>query len=71
MLRRPMKEMEGGLDPDRFARIHRSVIVNVAEIREMSAGAHGEYVVVLRDGTRLLSGRVYGARMKTILADLL
>lgn len=71
MLRRPLKEMESRLAPERFARIHRSAIVNLAAIKEMSPEAHGEYVVTLADGTRLMSGRAYGNKVKEILEDLL
>lgn len=71
MLRRPLKEMERRLDPARFACIHRSAIVSLAAIREMSPEAHGEYVVILGDGTRLMSGRACGQRVKAVLEDLL
>src|ERR1700732_4434133 len=38
----------GKLDPNRFARIHRSTIVNVSRIKEVHSGNSGEYMVVLR-----------------------
>lgn len=43
----------------RFARIHRSTIVNVERIRELRPYFHGEYIVVLHDGTRLKLSRTY------------
>jgi two-component system LytT family response regulator len=45
------------LGPDRFARIHRSALVNVAGVRELRHHSHGDYVVVLSDGTRLRMSR--------------
>ncbi|MGH7565734.1 MAG: LytR/AlgR family response regulator transcription factor [Gemmatimonadota bacterium] len=54
-----MKSLEARLDPGRFVRIHRSHIVRVERIRELHPFFHGDYVVVLRDGTkvRLARGR--------------
>jgi two-component system LytT family response regulator len=43
-----LKTIERKLDPGRFARVHRSTIVNLDAVRELAAGE-----VVLRDGTRL------------------
>jgi two-component system, LytTR family, response regulator len=47
------------LDPSRFARIHRSEIVNLDFIAELQPWSHGDYVVVLKDGTRILLSRTY------------
>jgi two-component system, LytTR family, response regulator len=47
------------LDPLLFLRIHRSHGVNVGAVRELHPLLHGEYVVVLDDGTELTSGRSY------------
>jgi two-component system LytT family response regulator len=53
LLRETMKGMEAALDPDRFIRIHRSTIVNTERIKELQPLFHGEYAVLLQDGTRL------------------
>ena len=58
VLRDSMKNMEVKLDPDLFVRIHRSAIVNVDRIRELQPWFHGEYVVILQDGTKLMASRV-------------
>ncbi|HEU4629424.1 MAG TPA: response regulator transcription factor [Gemmatimonadaceae bacterium] len=50
--RETMASLERRLDPARWVRVHRSAIVNVARVRELSGAARGE-VVVLHDGTRL------------------
>ena len=47
------------LDPLRFLRIHRSHGVNVGAVREFHPLTHGEYAVILNDGTELTSGRSY------------
>jgi two-component system, LytTR family, response regulator len=51
------------LDPARFLRVHRSHAVNVAAVRELRPMMHGEYVLVLADGTEITSGRSYRARL--------
>ena len=52
-----MKGIEAKLDPARFIRIHRSTIVNTDRIKELQPLFHGEYAVILRDGTRLTASR--------------
>ena len=47
------------LDPSRFARVHRSTIVNLDRIRELQPWFHGDAVAILRDGTRLQVSRTY------------
>jgi len=62
-----MNTLEKSLDPETFLRIHRSIIVNCARIKEMHSGEHGEYVITLRDGVRLQSGRTYADRLKALV----
>ena len=50
---------EEELDPRRFVRIHRSTIVNVARVKEIQSWFGGEYVLILRDGARVTTGRGY------------
>ena len=47
------------LNPARFARIHRSTIVNLDRVRELQPWFHGDAVAILRDGTRLQVSRTY------------
>ena len=47
------------LDPARFARVHRSTIVNLDRVRELQPWFHGDAVAILRDGTRLQVSRTY------------
>lgn len=42
-----------------FTRIHRSFAVNSALVRELQPWSHGEYVVIMEDGTRLNSSRTF------------
>ncbi len=67
VLRQSMKNMEARLDPDVFVRIHRSAIVNADRIRELQPWLHGEYVVILDDGTRLSASRVFSGRLNALI----
>jgi len=59
LVRDTMSRLESELDPQQFVRIHRSTIVNVDRIQEMQSSFNGEYVVLLRTGTRLTLSRGY------------
>jgi two-component system LytT family response regulator len=59
LMRETMTGMEAKLSPDRFMRIHRSTIVNLDRVKEVQPWAKGEYVVIMRDGTRLVMSRRY------------
>jgi two-component system, LytTR family, response regulator len=58
-LRIRLSDIEQQLDPSRFARIHRTVIVNVASIAEIQPWFSGDAVVILRDGNKLRLSRHY------------
>ena len=62
-----MNTLEKSLDPEIFVRIHRSIIVNVGRIKSLQSGAHGEYIITLRDGVRLQSGRTYSSRLRALV----
>jgi two-component system LytT family response regulator len=66
LIRVTMTSLERQLDQARFARIHRGVIVRIDRIRELAPHPTGEYGVRLHDGTRLLSGRTYRARLAAV-----
>jgi two-component system LytT family response regulator len=57
LLREKMNDLEGRLDPARFVRIHRSIIVNLDRIKEMHPHFNGDYIVVLQDGRQLRMSR--------------
>jgi two-component system LytT family response regulator len=67
LVRDSLSALAAKLDPARFLRVHRSVIVNVERIARLQAHAHGEYVIVLRDGTRLSSSRAYNNQIRSLL----
>lgn len=56
LLRQTMNELEAALDPNQFARIHRSTIVNLDRVKEMQPHFN-EHLVILLDGTELKMSR--------------
>ncbi len=63
LVRHTMVAMESRLDAKAFARIHRSAIVNVTRVREIRTHGDRDYLVILRDGTRLKMSRSYRDRL--------
>ena len=57
LLREKMHDLQSRLDPAKFVRIHRSIIVNLDRIKEMHPHFNGDYVVVLEDGRQLRLSR--------------
>ena len=47
------------LDPSVFLRVHRSHAVNISAVRELRPLLHGEYLIVLGNGTEITSGRSF------------
>ena len=69
LVRDSIGTMESRLDSARFARIHRSIIVNVDRIRELRPAFHGEFVVILHSGVRLRCSRTYADRLTKALGS--
>ena len=57
LIREAIHTLEGRLDPNRFLRIHRSIIVRVDLIDTFHRGAGGDYEVQLKSGVRLRVSR--------------
>lgn len=53
VIRERMKTLTARLDPEAFARVHRSAIVRLDEIELLLRGGGGDYAVRLQDGTRI------------------
>jgi two-component system LytT family response regulator len=63
LVRDTLTSLEARLDPDRFARIHRSEIVAIDAIQEIQPWFHGDYIVILKNGERLRMSRRYQGRL--------
>ncbi len=59
LLREPLKSLEARLDPARFARVHRSALVNLARVRELRPLPSGDYLLTIRSGARVTLSRTY------------
>jgi two-component system LytT family response regulator len=57
VIRQSMVTLEKRLDPTRFMRIHRSVIVRLDAIDVLHKGAGGDYEIQLKSGVRLRVSR--------------
>lgn len=59
LVRMTMTTVLRRLDPARFKRVHRSSIVNLDFVKELRPWFHGDYQVLLQDGTKLTMPRTY------------
>ena len=60
-MRGTLTTLASSLDPARFARIHRSAVVNLDRVQEIRREWHGDYDVILTTGQKLRLGRQYRA----------
>src|SRR5216117_1146340 len=67
VVRQQLKRLEPRLAPHGFVRVHRSAIVNVDRIKELEPWFHGEYVVILKDGTKLTSSAAHSEALHRIV----
>ncbi|MBZ4396442.1 LytTR family DNA-binding domain-containing protein [Myxococcus faecalis] len=67
LLRETMAELEGRLPARRFARVHRSALVNVDRIVSLTPTLSGDHRLVLKDGQELTLSRTYRARLEQVL----
>jgi two-component system LytT family response regulator len=67
LVRETMNALEAELDPRQFLRVHRSLIVRLDRVVEVQPLFAGEYVLVLRDGTKLVTGRTYRDKVRQAL----
>jgi two-component system LytT family response regulator len=69
LIRETMKSIEARLDPEVFVRVHRSAIVNLDRVVSLEPYFHGEYVVRMRDGSKLTSSRSHSPRLRALLKE--
>jgi two-component system LytT family response regulator len=67
LYRGTMKDIEAELDPDRFVRIHRCVMVAIDRIASIQTLDVGGYLVTLNDGTQLRTSRAFAPRIRALL----
>jgi two-component system LytT family response regulator len=65
--RESLRNLIAALDPARFLRIHRAILVNIERIREVHSPLQGSAEVVLHDGTRLRLSRRFRPQARRAL----
>jgi two-component system LytT family response regulator len=67
ILREGIGSLSDRLDPERFVRIHRSVIVNARKIKELQPCDSGEYIAILKNGKEISCSRGYRTQVQRLI----
>jgi two-component system LytT family response regulator len=67
LMRETLAGLEQRLDAERFLRVHRRTIVRLDRVVALEPAGGGEYVLSLRGGARVASGRSYRGRLLAAL----
>ena len=70
LMRETMSGMEAKLDPEKFVRVHRSVIVNIEKVKEIYPRSNGDQDLILQNGQQLMLSRNFRDRFFAVLGDL-
>jgi two-component system LytT family response regulator len=69
LLRLSIRAFEGRIDPAQFVRVHRAALVRLSRIAEVRRTPAGRREVILQDGTRIATGRVFAKRLRELLLE--
>jgi two-component system LytT family response regulator len=69
LLRETLSSIEKRLGSARFVRVNRSALVHIDQVQELRSETYGDYVVMLRNGTRLPLSRSLRGRLGKFVAD--
>ena len=64
LIPQPIYELESELNPTNFARVHRSVIVNISCIKSIHSLLNGDHELILADGKKIRASRTYKDTIK-------
>jgi two-component system LytT family response regulator len=67
LVRMTIKDLADQLRDDEFIQISRSHLVNFERVKEVNRKEHGDFAIILRDGTRLTGGRTYRDNLARLL----
>lgn len=70
LFRESIGALEERLDPNRFARVHRSAIVNLDRVTRLEPNAFGDYRVILECGAVVAMSRRYRDRIPLLVGRL-
>jgi two-component system LytT family response regulator len=71
LIRETLRSFAGRLDPDRFIRVHRRVIVAIDRIREIQPLANGDSTLILQDGRTIRASRSYREAVRKRWAEVM
>ena len=66
-IRSSLTKLEGELDPKRFVRVHKSYVVNIARIAEVTPWISGDWRIRLQDGAEVNLSRRYRQRFEALV----
>lgn len=69
LLRETMTSICSRLPSEKFVRLNRSCIVNLERVKELQPMFHGEYTVILNNGTKLTLSRNYRGSLARLMGD--
>lgn len=67
LLRSLLSEFGETLNPEKFIRIHRSVIINIDQIKQINPWFRGEYQVEMKDSETFTTGKSYRNELKRLI----
>jgi two-component system, LytTR family, response regulator len=67
VIRTTLRALADQLDPERFLRIHRATMVQVARVQALSPRGHGDATVTLDDGTQLPASRSRVSALRALM----
>lgn len=65
-IRSSLAKLEGELDPRRFVRVHKSHVVNITRVAEVTPWVSGDWRIRLQDGAEVNLSRRYRARFEAL-----
>ena len=66
-IRSSLTKLEGELDPKRFVRVHKSHLVNIARVVEVTPWVNGDWRIRLKDGSEVNLSRRYRQRFEAVV----
>jgi hypothetical protein len=66
-IRSSLSKLESELDPKRFVRVHKSYLVNIARVAEVTPWVSGDWRIRLHDGAEINLSRRYRQRFETLV----
>lgn len=68
LINTPLYELDASLDPNRFARIHKSLIICWKFISEIKSLVNGDFIVIMNNGEQLRGSRTYRGSVKRLIS---